>query len=130
MTYAAPVSLLAVELIGLYQRWISPVKGFCCALRQRRPRCQSCSQFGRRVIERFGLLPGVRLIRRRFDKCRHAGLVLDYESKREQPRRKEQPRRTWADCAPGCDLPAGACDAASAIDGVGGCDAGCCDLSL
>lgn len=39
----------------------------------------------RRAIERLGLLPGVRLLRRRFDKCHHAKQVLDYQT----PRREE-----------------------------------------
>jgi uncharacterized protein len=130
MTYTAPLSSLAVELIGLYQRWVSPVKGFSCALRTFRRRRQSCSQFGRRVIERFGLLPGVRLIRRRFDKCRHASLILDYEAARRREDDKAR-REAWcagADVTRGCDGSSAACEVASLAPDV--CDlAGCCDIS-
>jgi putative component of membrane protein insertase Oxa1/YidC/SpoIIIJ protein YidD len=107
MTTTAPLSSLAVDLIGLYQRWISPVKGFSCALRRWRPRRQSCSAFGRRAIERFGLVPGVRLIQRRFDRCRQASLLLDYERAT-----KRRDRKNWRDWA--CASPTPACDDSSA----------------
>jgi putative component of membrane protein insertase Oxa1/YidC/SpoIIIJ protein YidD len=147
----SPLSPLACWLIGLYQRYLSPRKGFCCAYRMRHQRRDSCSQYAKRAISKLGLLPGVRLLRRRFDKCHYASKVLEYETPRPQEK-KDQGRRHsfWsnADCTPtpdcgsGCDLPsADACDglgtaasgvgdAASGCDGAAVCDAGGCDLSI
>ena len=151
-------SPLACWLISLYQRHVSPRKGFRCAYRVRKGR-DSCSAFAKRVIARFGLLPGVRLLRRRFERCRGASLelrqasqVLDYQTPGRE--RKDDPRRdaSWsaADCFPGCDvpLPTDACDVTTSLAGAAGdavsgaasaatgcadgaaCDVGCCDVSL
>lgn len=153
MNAALPISPLACWLIGVYQRYLSPRKGFRCAYRVRHKRRASCSQFARRAIERLGLLPGVRLLRRRFDKCHHAKQVLDYQT----PRREEEKKRpaggtgsSWSttDCVSGCDpgVPVDVCDGVTALAhvagnatsglsdvascDVGSCDAGCCDFSI
>jgi putative component of membrane protein insertase Oxa1/YidC/SpoIIIJ protein YidD len=63
-----PAALAAVAAIGVYQRYVSPYKGFCCAHRARTGNA-SCSQFARRAIERCGLLVGLRLLRRRLVAC-------------------------------------------------------------
>jgi uncharacterized protein len=138
MTAPLTISPLACWLIGLYQRYLSPYKGFRCAYRARHKRRASCSAFARRAIERLGLLPGVRLLRRRFDKCHHAAKVLEYETPRKEEQRQNQ-SASVADCVPdcgGCDPGAiDACDVISdATDAVSGCDAvpidACaCDLS-
>lgn len=69
MTATMSMSPLASWLIGLYQRHLSPRKGFRCAYRARHPTRSSCSQFGKRAIERLGVLTGVQLLRRRFRRC-------------------------------------------------------------
>jgi putative component of membrane protein insertase Oxa1/YidC/SpoIIIJ protein YidD len=115
MTATLSVSPLACWLIGLYQRHLSPYKGFRCAYRARHGRRASCSAFARRAIERLGVLPGVRLLRRRFDRCHRAARALDYET----PRRKDKGRwkdRCWSAANFGCGdgrVPADACDVAS-----------------
>src|SRR5688572_27110098 len=95
-------SPLACWFISLYQRHVSPRKGFRWAYREHKGR-DSCSAFAKRVIARFGLLPGVRLLRRRFDRCRgaslelrHASQVLDYQTPGRE--RKADPRRaaSWS----------------------------------
>lgn len=139
MTATLSVSPLACWLIGVYQRYLSPYKGFRCAYRARNRRRASCSAFARRAIERLGVLPGVRLLRRRFDKCGRAAKVLEYET----PRRKEENKQSfWSnagDCVPdcgGCDPGMiDACDvlgsaAHAAGDAASGCDACACDLSV
>ena len=45
---------LALRAIGLYQRHLSPRKGFACAYRARTGGA-SCSELGFRAIRRFGL---------------------------------------------------------------------------
>ena len=51
-----------------YQRYISPHKGFCCAYRKHTGRA-SCSALGYRVVQRYGILSGLVLIRRRMFLC-------------------------------------------------------------
>ncbi|WP_211172449.1 membrane protein insertion efficiency factor YidD [Massilia forsythiae] len=58
----------ALAAIRAYQRWLSPHKGFCCALRAATG-ADSCSAYGYRVIERFGLRRGLGLLDRRLALC-------------------------------------------------------------
>lgn len=115
---------LALAGIRLYQRYLSPVKGFSCAYRVLTGG-DSCSAYGYRAIARHGLLLGTGLLRRRLQACG--------EQHRQHLARQAAPRRMTArhraqagDCA--CDLP---CDL-SAADCVSNlCDASdlleCCD---
>ncbi|HXE37595.1 MAG TPA: membrane protein insertion efficiency factor YidD [Azonexus sp.] len=59
---------LALAAIRLYQRHISPRKGFCCAYRHHTGHA-SCSALGYRAIRRFGLWRGIGVLRRRLGKC-------------------------------------------------------------
>jgi putative component of membrane protein insertase Oxa1/YidC/SpoIIIJ protein YidD len=61
---------VALAAIRGYQRWISPYKGFCCALRVITG-ADSCSAYGYRVIARFGLRRGLGLLSRRLELCGH-----------------------------------------------------------
>jgi putative component of membrane protein insertase Oxa1/YidC/SpoIIIJ protein YidD len=59
---------IALVLIRLYQRFISPYKGFACAYRVHTG-CASCSALGYRAIRRFGLVQGIAVLRMRFHRC-------------------------------------------------------------
>ena len=59
---------LAEVMIGTYQRYVSPYKGFCCAYRVHTGRV-SCSEFAKRAIARKGTVAGIVLSRLRFDAC-------------------------------------------------------------
>ncbi|MGI4857276.1 MAG: membrane protein insertion efficiency factor YidD [Janthinobacterium lividum] len=59
---------MALGAIRLYQRRVSPHKGFSCAYRVH-AQGASCSNYGHRVIERHGLWLGLRLLRRRLEQC-------------------------------------------------------------
>jgi uncharacterized protein len=59
---------LALVLIRGYQKFISPYKGFSCALRVRTGG-HSCSRYGYEAIERHGFLLGMKLLYRRLAKC-------------------------------------------------------------
>jgi putative component of membrane protein insertase Oxa1/YidC/SpoIIIJ protein YidD len=65
-----PASRIALAAIRGYQRWISPHKGFCCALRAATGG-DSCSAYGYDVIARFGLRRGLGLLGRRMQLCGH-----------------------------------------------------------
>jgi|GEM_PF-396301 len=101
------LTLLALLLIRLYQRWISPYKGYTCAYRVHRGG-ESCSGYGYRVIGRFGVWRGVGLLQRRFVLCAEAAEACRAHSiEREVAFRR---RAEAGDCDPGCDP---------------GCDVGC-----
>jgi uncharacterized protein len=60
----------ALAAIRFYQRFISPYKGFSCALRVATGG-DSCSVYGHAVIARFGLRRGLGLLQRRLELCSH-----------------------------------------------------------
>ena len=62
---------LAVAGIGLYQRYVSPYKGFSCAHRVVR-RGWSCSEFGKRAFARHDTATAWSLLKRRLARCRTA----------------------------------------------------------
>ena len=65
---------MALAAIGVYQRYLSPYKGFCCAYRVHTGQA-SCSALGARVIRRFGVWPGLQLLKQRMRRCiRHRSL--------------------------------------------------------
>lgn len=59
---------IALFAIRLYQRHISPHKGFCCAYRAHTG-YRSCSALGYRAIRLYGVLPGIAVLQKRFKRC-------------------------------------------------------------
>lgn len=59
---------IALFAIRLYQRYISPHKGFCCAYRVHTG-YRSCSALGYRAIRLYGVLPGIAVLQKRFKRC-------------------------------------------------------------
>ena len=104
-----------------YQRYLSPHKGFNCAYRCATGR-DGCSGYGYRVIERFGLMIGCALLRRRLTLCGDTGRkralavnpVLHYQR---------------GDCDPGCSadcFPDLSCNnVPNPCDGCGSCGGDC-----
>jgi putative component of membrane protein insertase Oxa1/YidC/SpoIIIJ protein YidD len=121
------VAVLAA--IRLYQRFVSPYKGFSCAYRVHTGRC-SCSTLGHRAIRRLGVVAGLIVLRERLHRC---GDVY------RQHRRTTLPAAMFAsqrgDCDPGClpcdgiDLPSGR-TLGRCIDGASCLDCGSCDWPL
>ena len=70
--------------IEMYQRHVSPLKGFCCALRQVRG-AHSCSEFARRAVLRVGPVSAYQLIKRRFVRCRQAYTSLAEQAEPNKP---------------------------------------------
>lgn len=121
---------LALAAIRAYQRWLSPHKGFVCAFRVHTGR-DSCSAYGYRVIQRFGVAAGLALLRRRLAGCGeqhrlHAALRHRQKSLRHQA----------GFCDGPCDLPCdGPCDGGSGGKGAGrllgnACDCASCGCDL
>ena len=82
------LKLLLLFLINIYQRWVSPNKGFTCAHRAYFGR-STCSAYGKRAVYKYGALTGVTLIFRRFKSCSVALKKLEKENpKDENPKKK------------------------------------------
>lgn len=69
---------LLLYAIRLYQRYVSPHKGFVCAYRVHTGR-RSCSALGLRAVRRYGVVGGLDLIRQRTARC---GLPCDLHGPR------------------------------------------------
>ena len=101
----------ALAAIGVYQRYVSPHKGFCCAYRAHTGGA-SCSTVGARVIRRHGLVAGCVLLRRRLKRC--GEVHRQFHPPGPRPLSAQR-----GDCAVGCDAPGDGCDV---CDGCDGCD--------
>ena len=109
---------LALFAIRLYQRHLSPKKGFGCAYRLVYGGC-GCSGVGYRLIRRYGVFSGCRLLRLRLAHCRFAYTHYCAPAKPPAPVVKRVNGMAYyqrGDCVP-CD--------AGCLD-MGGCDS--CDL--
>ena len=95
----------ALFAIELYQRYLSPYKGYCCAYRVVTGGA-SCSALGYRAIRRFGVWDGLTLLRERFALCALA-------CRRWRARMKAPRQRGFID---------GACDPTMCIPDPGACD--------
>lgn len=101
-------------MIAMYQRFISPYKGFSCAYRVYTGRL-SCSSHGYRVIKRYGIFIGVVLLKRRLRLC--GSEHRRHVEKRARSQRLGGYRRTQAGF---CDFE---CD--SCVDMSDICSCGC-----
>lgn len=128
----SPFTALALAAVRVYQRWVSPYKGFACAHRVHRGG-PGCSAVGARLLRRYGVWNGWPLLRQRLRACG------------EVHRAHHPPPPRWftglvlrqrGDCDFPCDLDGGAdsdgCDGRgrgrwSALDC---CDCGCDLLDL
>ena len=105
---------LALFAIRLYQRHLSPKKGFGCAYRLVYGGC-GCSGVGYRLIRRYGVFSGCRLLRLRLAHCRFAYTHYCAPAPSPAPAVKRVNGMAYyqrGDCVP-CDggcLDAGGCD--------------------
>jgi putative component of membrane protein insertase Oxa1/YidC/SpoIIIJ protein YidD len=112
---------LVAGAITLYQRHLSPRKGFCCAHRQWYGR-ESCSEHIKAGVLSHGVLALFSIARKRFADCREAHHVLKtVERKETKPKERSQES---------CFLPIGgedlACIACECLPDIApmACDAG------
>lgn len=107
---------IALMLIRLYQRFLSPLKGYSCAYRVHTGK-ESCSVYGYQVIVRYGVMTGYQLIRRRMDKCTHI-----FELNRPYQGTASISRFQSGYCDGGCDGDCDAKDCLGTCDLVNSCD--------
>ncbi|WP_083437978.1 membrane protein insertion efficiency factor YidD [Caldimonas brevitalea] len=141
LSRSTALDAIADSAIGLYQRYVSPYKGFRCAHRVHSGGA-SCSQYARKIVRRLGLTALFAAMPRQFERCRRACHLIraaaanasafrrPTKAKGERTQRSQQRQharqrdsRDCGDCG-SCDLPdpSGACDAASSCADVGACD--------
>jgi putative component of membrane protein insertase Oxa1/YidC/SpoIIIJ protein YidD len=114
---------IALTAIRLYQRFLSPLKGFSCAYGAHTGRA-SCSWVGLRAIRRYGVRRGIGVLRQRLHKC---GVAHRRHHRPRTP--KFALRRQAGFCDLPCDAPchfscdfSGVGDAAwSALEFLGNC---------
>lgn len=102
------ISSAAVGSINIYQRYVSPYKGFRCAHRVQN--CGlSCSEYAKQSIISAGILAAFPLIFRRFKECREAYeayLILRQQELSGQEKEKTSPLPKQGDtCVNICTLP-------------------------
>jgi putative component of membrane protein insertase Oxa1/YidC/SpoIIIJ protein YidD len=99
---ATPLTWLALRAIALYQRHLSPRKGYRCALHAA-GLGRNCSAYGYRAIARGGVMKGLVLLRRRFAACGRVHAAA-------RPAVRYQPGMAYQRgfCDAGCDI--GGCD--------------------
>jgi putative component of membrane protein insertase Oxa1/YidC/SpoIIIJ protein YidD len=117
-----PLAWLALRAIRLYQRHLSPRKGYCCALHAAGGG-RSCSAYGYRAIARGGLVQGLALLRRRLHKCArvYAMRTVSGPSLRLRPRLAQQRGFCDAGCDVG-DCSGGGSDALECVSEACDCD--------
>jgi putative component of membrane protein insertase Oxa1/YidC/SpoIIIJ protein YidD len=106
---------LAIAAITIYQRYLSPYKGFCCAHRVLHGG-PSCSEYARQTILACGWRRSLATVRDRLRACRGAALQLTVEDESE---RKKRRRDQVLECLPD------ACPDLGPDAGPDSCDAGC-----
>jgi putative component of membrane protein insertase Oxa1/YidC/SpoIIIJ protein YidD len=84
MTFPAE---LAIRSITLYQKYISPVKGYSCAYRVFHNDL-SCSDYCKNEIKSLGILKGIKSTLKRFNECKLAALAIREKRKNMRERAK------------------------------------------
>ena len=74
---------LSISAINLYQRYISPHKGYCCAHRAYTGE-DSCSQYAKVAIAEHGLFSAFPLVREQFDRCSFAAEEIKKKQKKKE----------------------------------------------
>jgi putative component of membrane protein insertase Oxa1/YidC/SpoIIIJ protein YidD len=125
---------VATNSIDVYQKFISPHKGFSCAHRLLYGK-ESCSSFFNRIIIEQGVLAALKISSSRFQACREANLMLrnsdclqanvqQGNQELEEPKRRQKKQEDLN--IPDCDTCA---DVASVVPDCSGFDCGIPDLS-
>ena len=92
---------IAARLIALYQKYISPYKGFHCAAGAYYGTA-TCSQAVKEIIQEDGIVGGRAKVRQQFQLCAAAARTIQ-----EQKKKKPKERRREADAT--CWLAEAAC---------------------
>jgi putative component of membrane protein insertase Oxa1/YidC/SpoIIIJ protein YidD len=73
IVFAKPIFIKSIDI---YQGYISPYKECHCAYRELMG-FKSCSAYGKEVISKRGIIKGILLLKKRFNKCKNAAIILN-----------------------------------------------------
>lgn len=118
---------LAAFFIQMYQRYISPHKGFRCAHRALHGGA-SCSEFARLYVKEHSVWSMPAALRMRFRECRLAKMTLIAAAAGKNQNTKQDPTPLWCDVCGGVGetgTECGWCAATNSCDAMtpGACDA-------
>jgi len=99
----------ALFMIELYQKYISPYKGFSCAHKIATGEI-GCSGYGKKVISRYGIKTGYSLLQRRFAECKCSSEELKKDPAYKAKHIKKYFHPQMASQQGFCDLDCGGCD--------------------
>ncbi|MBZ4193869.1 MAG: membrane protein insertion efficiency factor YidD [Candidatus Contendobacter sp.] len=102
-----PLDRFALAAIAVYQRYLSPRKGFCCAHRVQHGG-SSCSEYAHQTLTGYGLWQTLPLLWQRLHACRDAAGAL-IAGRDDEDEERKKPWRHMLDC----------------LDVFSSCDAGC-----
>lgn len=68
-------NFFVAQFIPLYQKYLSPLKGFSCAY-SRLYRAESCSEYFRMLVRDHGLAKAIPLFEKRLQDCKSANMTL------------------------------------------------------
>ena len=87
---------LIILTVRLYQRYISPYKGFSCAYTKLHSGL-SCSEFFKQTVSDYGLSQAVPLFQERLEACKFANLQLKAESQEENEKERKKRNNNFCD---------------------------------
>ncbi len=125
----AVVDAATVYAIRVYQKKLSPHKGFSCAYRKLHG-SESCSQYFRQTVEGYGLLKAIPRFQQRLQACQLANLTLKAqaggENKQNQKRRNRSSQFcNCSDLSEGLSF-CGNCSVCASMPDCSGCGASDC----
>lgn len=93
----------SLTLVDLYQRHLSPRKGFCCAYRVLHHDL-SCSAYFRQQVQQQGAWDAIAPLRSRLKACQAAHQVLAAQAEDAEESEDSRRRQTWdySDCGTDC----------------------------
>ena len=106
------------DLISIYQRFISPYKGFRCGYASLQGTC-SCSNYAQKAIAKYGARMGWHLAQDRLKRCGEAVARYQQRLKKGHIHIKNSKRSAKGKTEDYCDLPCYVCDCAGLLSNLG-----------
>lgn len=122
------LSSVSLFAIGLYQKHLSPRKGYACAYRVEHDDWTGCSGYAKHRIGEVGLIRAIPDIRARLRACRESAEEREKRRKQRQDERGTDAGDIACGAAQGCDVCGDGLKGAGSIGKkCDGCDGPGCD---
>jgi putative component of membrane protein insertase Oxa1/YidC/SpoIIIJ protein YidD len=93
------IDCLLIKSINLYQKWISPHKGYRCAYSAYYGG-ESCSSYGKRIIVEYGWLYFFKHFYGRLAECKYSSVMLNENSKNTDNEKENKQSDEYSNCNP------------------------------